>query len=83
MKRIIIILLVIVLVIVGALVAIPVFFKQNLLDYAKRTLNKELNANRITSYNVCYTKLLRLRHRYFPVRTKYRLPQSVQKDLWS
>ncbi|MCK3685282.1 AsmA-like C-terminal region-containing protein [Maribellus sp. YY47] len=44
MKRIIIILLVIIFVIVGALVAIPVFFKQNLLDYAKRTLNKELNA---------------------------------------
>ncbi len=44
MKRIIIILLIIVLVIVGALVAIPVFFKQNLLEYAKRTLNKELNA---------------------------------------
>ncbi|MFV0590935.1 MAG: AsmA-like C-terminal region-containing protein [Draconibacterium sp.] len=44
MKKIIIILLIIVLVIVGALVAIPVFFKQNLLDFAKRTLNKELNA---------------------------------------
>jgi len=44
MKKIITIVLIVVVVIVAALVAIPVFFKQDILDYAKTTLNKQLNA---------------------------------------
>ena len=44
MKKIITIVLIIVVVIVAALVAIPVFFKQDLLNYAQNTLNKQLNA---------------------------------------
>ena len=44
MKRVIIIALIIVIIILAALVAIPVFFKQNVLDYAKNALNKQLNA---------------------------------------
>lgn len=44
MKKIITIVLIVVVVIVAALVAIPVFFKQDILDYAKTTLNKQQNA---------------------------------------
>ena len=44
MKKIITIVLIVVVVIVAALVAVPVFFKQDILDYAKTTLNKQLNA---------------------------------------
>ncbi len=44
MKKLIIIILVIFVVIVGALASIPLFFKQNLLDAAKTTINKQVNA---------------------------------------
>ncbi len=44
MKKTIIIILVVVVVLIGSLLVIPVFFKQNLLDAAKNTLNKQLNA---------------------------------------
>lgn len=44
MKRVITIVLIIVVILIAAVVAIPVFFKQNLLDYARNTLNKQLNA---------------------------------------
>ncbi len=44
MKKVVIIILVIFVVLIGALLAIPVFFKQNLLDAAKNTLNKQMQA---------------------------------------
>ncbi|WP_340114223.1 DUF748 domain-containing protein [Maribellus mangrovi] len=44
MKRVITIVLIIVVILIAAVVAIPVFFKQNMLDYARNTLNKQLNA---------------------------------------
>uniref|UniRef100_UPI003217E17E AsmA family protein n=1 Tax=uncultured Draconibacterium sp. TaxID=1573823 RepID=UPI003217E17E len=44
MKKIIVIFLIVVIVLVGALIAIPVFFKQNLIDVAKNTINKQLKA---------------------------------------
>ncbi|MDX8340348.1 AsmA family protein [Draconibacterium sp. IB214405] len=44
MKRIIIIILIVIVVLFGAVLAIPVFFKQNILSTAKTTLNKKLNA---------------------------------------
>ncbi|WP_297087836.1 AsmA family protein [uncultured Draconibacterium sp.] len=44
MKRIIVIILLVIVVLFGAVLAIPVFFKQNILTTAKTTLNKQLNA---------------------------------------
>jgi len=44
MKKIILIILIVIVVLVGAVIAIPVLFKQNLIDAAKNTLNKRLNA---------------------------------------
>ncbi|QIA08721.1 AsmA family protein [Draconibacterium halophilum] len=44
MKRIIVIILIVIAVLLGALLAIPVFFKENILNTAKTTLNKQLNA---------------------------------------
>ncbi|MEN8118183.1 MAG: AsmA family protein [Bacteroidota bacterium] len=44
MKKTVIILFIIILLVVGALFAIPIFFKQNLLEVTKNTLNKQLNA---------------------------------------
>ncbi|WP_372647929.1 AsmA family protein [Draconibacterium sp.] len=44
MKRIIVIILIAIVVLFGAVLAIPVFFKQNILNTAKNTLNKQLNA---------------------------------------
>jgi len=44
MKKVLVIILIIVVVLIGSLLVIPVFFKQNLLDAAKNTLNKQLNA---------------------------------------
>ena len=44
MKRIIVIILIVIVVLIGAVLAIPVFFKQNILNSAKHTLNKQLNA---------------------------------------
>ena len=45
MKKIIIIIVVIIAVIIGVLVSIPLFFKQNLLDATKSTINKQVNAD--------------------------------------
>ncbi|WP_303917655.1 AsmA family protein [Draconibacterium sediminis] len=44
MKRIIVIILIVIVVLIGAVLAIPVFFKQSILNTAKTTLNKQLNA---------------------------------------
>ena len=44
MKRIIVIILIVIVVLFGAILAIPVFFKQNILNTAKTTLNKQMNA---------------------------------------
>lgn len=44
MKKIIIIVLVILVFVIGALLAIPIFFKQNLLNATKATINKQINA---------------------------------------
>ncbi|MCY1722389.1 AsmA family protein [Prolixibacteraceae bacterium Z1-6] len=44
MKKIIVIILVILVILIGALLAIPIFFKQNLIDVAKNTMNQQLNA---------------------------------------
>ena len=44
MKRIIVIILIVIVVLFGAVLAIPVFFKQNILNTAKTTLNKQMNA---------------------------------------
>lgn len=44
MKKIIIIVIAVVVVFVAALFAIPIFFKQNLLDATKATINKQVNA---------------------------------------
>lgn len=44
MKRIIIVMFIVIAVLFGAVLAIPVFFKQNILNTAKTTLNKQLNA---------------------------------------
>ncbi|WP_319503592.1 AsmA family protein [uncultured Draconibacterium sp.] len=44
MKRIVVIILIVIVVLFGAVLAIPVFFKQNILNTAKTTLNKQLNA---------------------------------------
>ncbi|AHW61411.1 AsmA-like C-terminal region [Draconibacterium orientale] len=44
MKRIIVIILIVIVVLLGAILAIPVFFKQNILNTAKTTLNKQMNA---------------------------------------
>jgi len=44
MKKILIIIVVVVVVLVSALLAIPVFFKQNILDATKATINKQVNA---------------------------------------
>jgi uncharacterized protein involved in outer membrane biogenesis len=44
MKRIIVIILIVSVVLFGAILAIPVFFKQNILNTAKTTLNKQMNA---------------------------------------
>ncbi|KJF43315.1 AsmA family protein [Draconibacterium sediminis] len=44
MKRILVIILIVIVVLFGAILAIPVFFKQNILNTAKTTLNKQLNA---------------------------------------
>ena len=45
MKKIALILTVIIVVFLGALTTIPLFFKQNLLDAAKTTINKQVNAD--------------------------------------
>ncbi|WP_320112168.1 AsmA family protein [Draconibacterium orientale] len=44
MKRIIVIIIIVIVVLFGAILAIPVFFKQNILNTAKTTLNKQMNA---------------------------------------
>ena len=44
MKRIIVIILIVIAVLLGAVLAIPVFFKQTIIDVAKSTLNKQVNA---------------------------------------
>jgi len=44
MKRIVTIVLIVLILIVATLVAIPVFFKQNMLDYAQKTLNSQIDA---------------------------------------
>ncbi len=44
MKKVLLVILAVVVVLIGTLLVIPVFFKQNLLDAAKNTLNKHLNA---------------------------------------
>jgi hypothetical protein len=44
MKKTILIIFIVIVVLVGAVIAIPVLFKQNLIDAAKNTLNKRLNA---------------------------------------
>ncbi|WP_319481632.1 AsmA family protein [uncultured Draconibacterium sp.] len=44
MKRIFVIILIVIVVLFGAVLAIPVFFKQSILNTAKTTLNKQLNA---------------------------------------
>lgn len=44
MKRVVTIVLIIVVILIAAVLALPLFFKQNLLDYARNTLNKQLNA---------------------------------------
>ncbi|HYQ56913.1 MAG TPA: AsmA family protein, partial [Draconibacterium sp.] len=44
MKRILVIILIVIVVLFGAVLTIPVFFKQNILNTAKNTLNKQLNA---------------------------------------
>ena len=45
MKKAIIIVVVILVLLIGAVVAIPIFFKQNLLDATKSTINKHINAD--------------------------------------
>lgn len=44
MKRIVVIILIVIAVFLGAVLAIPVFFKQTIIDVAKSTLNKQVNA---------------------------------------
>nr|WP_319999644.1 AsmA family protein [uncultured Draconibacterium sp.] len=44
MKRILVILLIVIVVLLGAVLAIPVFFKENILNTAKTTLNKQMDA---------------------------------------
>ena len=44
MKKALIIFLVIIVLLIGCLLAIPIFFKQNLIELGKNTLNKQLNA---------------------------------------
>ncbi|WP_319589764.1 AsmA family protein [uncultured Draconibacterium sp.] len=44
MKRIIVIILIVIAVLLGAVLATPVFFKQTIIDVAKSTLNKQVNA---------------------------------------
>ena len=44
MKKIVVIILVVIVVIVGTLAFIPLFFKQNLLNVTKSTINKQVNA---------------------------------------
>ena len=44
MKRILVILLIVIVVLWGAVLAIPVFFKENILNTAKTTLNKQMDA---------------------------------------
>ena len=43
MKRILVILLIVIVVLLGAVLAIPVFFKENILNTAKTTLNKQMD----------------------------------------
>lgn len=44
MRKIVIIIFVIIVILVGAVLAIPIFFKKNLLEVAQNTLNNQLNA---------------------------------------
>nr|WP_321486558.1 AsmA family protein [uncultured Draconibacterium sp.] len=44
MKRILVILLIVIVVLLGAVLAIPVFFKENILNTAKTTLNRQMDA---------------------------------------
>ncbi|MCF6356510.1 MAG: AsmA family protein [Draconibacterium sp.] len=44
MKKIVVIIVIVLVVLLGALLAIPIFFKQNLLDATKSTINKYINA---------------------------------------
>ncbi|WP_321375493.1 AsmA family protein [uncultured Draconibacterium sp.] len=44
MKRIVVIILIVIALLLGAVLAIPVFFKQTIIDVAKSTLNKQVNA---------------------------------------
>jgi uncharacterized protein involved in outer membrane biogenesis len=44
MKKVVIIIIIVLVVIVGALVSIPIFFKQTILEKTKTTINKQLNA---------------------------------------
>ena len=44
MKRILVILLIVIVMLLGAVLAIPVFFKENILNTAKTTLNKQMDA---------------------------------------
>ncbi len=45
MKKVVIIIIIVLVVIVGALVSIPIFFKQTILEKTKTTINKQINGN--------------------------------------
>ena len=53
MKKIIIVVLIVLVVLAAALFAVPVIFKQKLLDATKTTINKRLNAEvQFTDFNL-------------------------------